>query len=54
MKKESSDTKAITLITYIYLTLPFLIFVIGWVRAYIVLPVTAIVVFCGWKAWRDR
>lgn len=53
MKKESSDTKAITLITYIYLTLPFLIFVIGWVRAYIALPVTAIVVLCGWKAWRE-
>lgn len=48
-----NETKGITLITYIYLVLPFLIFSIGWFRAYIAVPVAIIVAYCGWKAWRE-
>lgn len=50
---KSKDTKIITAVTYVYLFLPFLIFIVGWIRIRFWVPVAATVIFCAWAAWQD-
>lgn len=38
---------------YAYLLLPFLIFVLGWMKVYFAIPITAILIFCYWKIWKE-
>ena len=37
----------------LYLVLPFLIFIGGWTKPYIAIPVILLVLFCTWKACKD-
>ena len=53
MGNSNHSTKVITAVTYVYMTLPFLIFAIGWMKIYFWIPAVAAVIFCAWKAWRD-
>ena len=42
--------KCITILSYIYLALPVLIFFLGWMKLYIALPVCLIILYAVWKA----
>ena len=37
----------------VYLVLPFLIFIGGWMKIYIAIPAILVVLFCAWKACKD-
>lgn len=41
--------KFITSTAYLYILLPFLIFLIGWVKSIIAVPIIVILLFCYWK-----
>ena len=45
--------KSVRLLLIAYLTLPFLIFVGGWMKLYIAIPVILLVLFCAWKVYQD-
>ena len=45
--------KSVRLLLIAYLTLPFLIFVGGWMKLYIAIPVILLVFFCAWKVYQD-
>ena len=45
--------KLLCILLVAYLVLPFLIFVGGWMKLYIAIPVILIVVFCGWRVCEE-
>lgn len=45
--------KIVSTLIILYLILPFLIFIGGWTKLYIAIPVILIVLFCTWKACKD-
>lgn len=51
--KNTTVTKIVICLTYIYLVLPFLIFSIGWMKKQYWILIVPIVLFCTWKAWKD-
>lgn len=53
MEHEYSKSKTITAATYIYMVLPFIIFAIGWFKAYLGVPIVGIILYCTWKAWKE-
>ncbi|MEF9942542.1 MAG: hypothetical protein RR705_03885 [Lachnospiraceae bacterium] len=50
---EEKSSKLGLQLAYGYLLLPFLIFVIGWVKVYLAIPIVLIVFFCFLKACKD-
>lgn len=51
--QQTKKTKLIAMTAYAYLLLPFLIFVLGWMKVYFAIPITAILIFCYWKIWKE-
>ena len=45
--------KSLSFLMICYLTFPFLIFVGGWMKLYIAIPVILLVLFCAWKVYQD-
>ncbi|RJP52435.1 MAG: hypothetical protein C4586_02995 [Anaerolineaceae bacterium] len=45
------QTRWLTRATYLYLTFPFIIFCMGWLRLSIAIPVTAIILWVLWLLW---
>ena len=48
------QTRWFTRVTYLYLTIPFIIFCMGWLRLSIAIPVTAIILWVLWLLWTPR
>lgn len=53
MQEESKTSKLMIKIIYIYLSLPFFLFMMGWVKLYITVPALLIVIFCMRLVFRD-
>ena len=43
--------KWLSRLTYLYLLLPFILFVLGWLRLFIALPIAALMVWVLWRLW---
>ena len=43
------QTRWLSRITWLYLTLPFIIFCMGWLRLSIAIPITAIILWAFWQ-----
>ena len=48
-----NKSKLLYRLAILYLVLPFLIFIGGWTKPYIAIPVILLVLFCTWKACKE-
>lgn len=46
--------KYLTRITYLYLTIPFIIFCMGWLRLSVALPVVAVIIWALWQIFKQN
>lgn len=52
-KDKGVFTNIMTVVTYGYLILPFLIFAVGWFRIRFWLPIVSCLLFCAWKCCKE-
>ena len=53
MENQKGLAGKAAILPYLYLALPFLIWVLGWVRLELALPATVLVCLALWKIWQD-
>jgi hypothetical protein len=52
-RKNGKGTKCIWILSYLYLTVPCMIFIIGWLGLRYSIPMTVLIIFCMYKIFRD-
>ena len=52
-RKNGKGTKCIWILSYLYLTVPCMIFIIGWLGLRYSIPMTILIIFCMYKIFQD-